>query len=652
MQFSQITIENLFTYYGKTVFDFRNSEQPITLIIGENGFGKTSFINSIKIALHGITKDLLSIGELVLTKQDYILGNSEKNFSGLINRLSKKDGNNTATITLKIEDGDIFYLQRTFKALKNNYSESLVIYDGDMNKIMEEDEAQDFINSKISPTLAKFFFFDGEKIQTIADFTKHEFRQMLEDVLELDIYDQIIEDSEKVIRKIKKESLDTKSQEELTNKEEVLLKIQKDILTIKLELDDHTSSLKNTLSLQKDLDNKLSKLKGQYKEPLEDAKNRLSVEEGKLIEYQQKFKELCLYSLPLFFNKNLSKKVKIDIEDNYTGKISILQNIINIKKDEFLSLINSSDKEYIEKVFDKVFVNDAEKQSVQFADSTKIETQYKNIQKIKLKELLSNISKLKDEIKEIKNEILDLEYKKEKDQKEYELDFKKSKELAELVGVEKTKVEDLENTLNISIDQEKELKKELSKISIQDHKNEMAIKKIKTLESMILISSKMKDKIKEDKRELLETSINTKFKLLKKEGYEADFIKVDNNFNINIYDKDMYAMDILSSSSGQKQIIATALIWGISEYISEDIPMIIDTPLGRLDDKNQSLILTEFYPNASSQVLILPTPSELRNEGFDILETQISQIFTLKNAGSATNKNETIINDFFESRKK
>ena len=89
MQFSQIKIDNLFTYYNQTTFDFNDSSQPIALIIGENGFGKTSFINSIKIALHGITKDLLSIGDLVLSKQDYILGNRDKNFSGIINRVSK-----------------------------------------------------------------------------------------------------------------------------------------------------------------------------------------------------------------------------------------------------------------------------------------------------------------------------------------------------------------------------------------------------------------------------------------------------------------------------------------------------------------------------------------------------------------------------------
>lgn len=89
---------------------------------------------------------------------------------------------------------------------------------------------------------------------------------------------------------------------------------------------------------------------------------------------------------------------------------------------------------------------------------------------------------------------------------------------------------------------------------------------------------------------------------------------------------------------------------GISEYISEEIPMIIDTPLGRLDEKNQSLILNQFYPNASSQVLILPTPSELKHEAFKNLENDISQIFVLSNKGSATTIEEQNKKDFFRNR--
>jgi len=57
--------------------------------------------------------------------------------------------------------------------------------------------------------------------------------------------------------------------------------------------------------------------------------------------------------------------------------------------------------------------------------------------------------------------------------------------------------------------------------------------------------------------------------------------------------------------------------------------MIIDTPLGRLDIENQKLILKEFYPNASKQVIILPTPSELRAEEFKLLNNYISDRFCL-----------------------
>ena len=44
MKFKSITINNLFSYYEKIKFDFNNSSQPISLIIGENGFGKSGLM--------------------------------------------------------------------------------------------------------------------------------------------------------------------------------------------------------------------------------------------------------------------------------------------------------------------------------------------------------------------------------------------------------------------------------------------------------------------------------------------------------------------------------------------------------------------------------------------------------------------------------
>jgi len=651
MKFNSVTIENLFSYKGQIKFDFNDSDKPISLIIGENGFGKTSFINSIKIALHGITKDLLSIGELVLTKQDYILGSKDKNFSGILNRIAKQDGKNKASIIIEINDGESFYIHREYSLKANGYNESLTIYDKENNLLYSDIEAQDFINYKISPTLAKFFFFDGEKIQTIADFSKDEFRQMLEDVLELDIYDQLIYDSKNVIKKINKNELDFELQKIVTQKENELVEIQNDLLSANLKHEEKSLKLKELQHDLNELERKLSRLKSKYKKPLEEEREKLQTYVEERDFNLTKFTELSYIQLPLLLNKKLNQRLKDDIEYNYKGNITISKDIIAIKKEEFLKQIKTSEKENIEKVFDKVFSSDNNSQSVLFADSIKIESQFNSLnQDINLKDLLKKLTTLKKQIKDSEDEIYSLELKIQEDKIEYEKDFHQVKVIAENIGIKKSEIENIELHISNLKNTHRDIEKEISRTSIKEHKNSLAKLKIKSLKSVIEVATQMKTKIKEDKKEILETSINIKFNLLKKEGYEADCIKLDSDFNINVFDKDMNPMDILSSSSGQKQIIATALIWGISEYISEEIPMIIDTPLGRLDEKNQSLILNQFYPNASSQVLILPTPSELRNEGFKNLKDNVSQVFTLSNKGSATTIQEQNKSEFFDSR--
>jgi len=651
MRFNGITIKDLFSYQGEVTFDFNDSNNPISLIIGENGFGKTSFINSVKIALHGVTKDLISMGELVLSKQDYIVGNRNKNFSGVLNRVSKLNGANKASVKIKVDDsGESFYIYREYIVGNNTYNENLSVYDEDDNLIYSDIEAQDFINYKISPTLAKFFFFDGEKIQTIADFSKDEFRQMLEDVLELDIYDQLITDSTSVIKKINKSELDAKLQEYVSQKEKELEEIDLKLGTLSNELEEERLELNQLLTDQKDLDRALSKLKSKHKKPLETAKAELLKYEEEKEEYQRKFKEISYMQLPLLLNKKLKQSVEKDIETNYKGNVTISQNIINLKKKEFLSHIGTEQKESIESIFDKVFNSDENRQSVVFADPEKIEHQYNTFKDVDFPELVNNLIYTKDKIVQTQNEIYHLEQSHQNDQKEYQKEFERVKVLAESIGQRKAKVEALESQIDTLEYEKREVEKEIGRSTIKEYKNSLAKLKVKSLESTIEVAKQMKIKIKEDKKEILESSINVKFNLLKKDGYEADSIQLDNDFNINVYDKDMNPMDILSSSSGQKQIIATALIWGISEYISEDIPMIIDTPLGRLDEKNQSLILNQFYPNASKQVLILPTPSELRHEGFKELQGEISQIFTLANKGSATTMQEKNIAEFFDGR--
>ncbi len=650
MKFKSIAIENLFSYHGKIEFKFSNDKQPITLIIGENGFGKTSFINSIKLALHGISKDLLQIGAQSLTKSEFILGSSDKNFSGILNRNAKQSGVNIAKVTVEIDEGDLFRVERTFTFEAKGYTETLTLLDEDGTTFAQDSEAQDIINSKLSPTMAKFFFFDGEKVQTIADFSHEEFTKMLEDVLELDIYDQMIKDSESIIRKINKNELNADLQKEVEEKYIKLIALEAEIKETKEKLSDEQKTILKELNTSlKRIESKLGKLQSKFSDSIATAKakqNELSEEKTNLTGL---LKQASFIQLPLLLNKKLAKKVSKDINENYRGKIQIDTELLAQKKADLLALL-AEDNSLVATAFDKVFTAASENQSVSFANPYRIEKQYDSLPSINLSELLKKLSKNRLVLIEVKKELSSLETQRESELKDAEADRVQERELLKNIGHQEAICEALEAKIVELTAEYKTLNSEYAKLTIVEHKHELTQKKIEALHGVINVSRQMKSKIKKDKRLSLEKMINEKFSQLKKEGYEADSIKLDENFNINIYDKKNRAMDILSSSSGQKQIIATALIWGISEYIPEEIPMIIDTPLGRLDEKNQTRILNDFYPNASSQVIILPTPSELRHEGFRELKEYVEQVYELNNTGSATTVEEVAIDTLIRSK--
>lgn len=650
MRFKSIAIENLFSYHGKISFDFNNDKQPITLIIGENGFGKTSFINSIKLALHGISKDLLQIGAQSLTKSEFVQGSKDKNFSGMLNRNAKATGHTTAKVIIEIDDGDIFIVERAFKIDEKGYTETLFLRDEDGSIFAQDSEAQDIINSKLSPTMAQFFFFDGEKVQTIADFSHEEFTKMLEDVLELDIYDQIIKDSESIIRKITKNELDSNLQEEVEAKFTELTDLSQEIEEKKEKLKyEQKTVLRELNTALKQVESKLGKLKSKFTHAIANAKEqhtKLLAEKKDLTDI---LKQATFVQLPLLLNQTLAQKVSHDIDKNYRGKIQIDTDLLAQKKSALLALLGSEDTK-VSAAFDKVFSAASENQSVLFADPYRIEKQYDSLSQIELSKRLKSLSDNRLSIIAINQELYSLEAQQTSELKDAESDRIKERELLKNIGHQEAICEALEIQIIELTEAHKTLKSDYDRLTIVEHQLELTQKKIGTLHSVINVARQMKSKIKKDKRLSLEKTINEKFSKLRKDGYEADHIRLDEDFNINIYDKDNRAMDILSSSSGQKQIIATALIWGISEYIPEEIPMVIDTPLGRLDENNQTRILNEFYPNASNQVIILPTPSELRHEGFQRLKEHIEQVYILSNAGSATTIKECTIENVILSK--
>ncbi|SFP89413.1 DNA sulfur modification protein DndD [Geodermatophilus dictyosporus] len=89
---------------------------------------------------------------------------------------------------------------------------------------------------------------------------------------------------------------------------------------------------------------------------------------------------------------------------------------------------------------------------------------------------------------------------------------------------------------------------------------------------------------------------------------------------------DAAGKDILPSklSAGERQMIAVSLLWGLAKAAGRPLPVVIDTPLGRLDRSHRRTFVDNYLPNASHQVIVLSTDAEVDEEAIRRLGSSVS----------------------------
>ena len=67
-----------------------------------------------------------------------------------------------------------------------------------------------------------------------------------------------------------------------------------------------------------------------------------------------------------------------------------------------------------------------------------------------------------------------------------------------------------------------------------------------------------------------------------------------------------------------------SLLWGLAQTSELKLPIIIDTPLSRLDSTHRDNIVNNYFPNAGEQVVILSTDTEIDNNYYRSLKPRLS----------------------------
>ena len=84
-------------------------------------------------------------------------------------------------------------------------------------------------------------------------------------------------------------------------------------------------------------------------------------------------------------------------------------------------------------------------------------------------------------------------------------------------------------------------------------------------------------------------------------------------------------IELIDLSAGERQILAISILWSLSELSKTNIPVIIDTPLGRLDSKHRNQLITKYFPEAGPQTIILSTDEEIVGDYYKTFKPYIGK---------------------------
>jgi DNA sulfur modification protein DndD len=82
-------------------------------------------------------------------------------------------------------------------------------------------------------------------------------------------------------------------------------------------------------------------------------------------------------------------------------------------------------------------------------------------------------------------------------------------------------------------------------------------------------------------------------------------------------------------SAGERQLLATAILWGLARASGRPVPVIIDTPLARLDSRHRHFLVERYFPSVSHQVILLSTDEEISSRYHAALKPFLSRTYHL-----------------------
>lgn len=638
MKFNYLTIENYKSFQFPTKLEFPQSEtgKSIFLVGGMNGAGKTSIMEAVNICLYGERADVIykSINHKELTK-----GNAFVSFE------LEFETDNAETVLVKRS----WSANACEKPLAKDLVEKLtVVKDGRRVTVQNKEMWQDYINNTIPKSITQFFFFDGEKIQEIAadDHSEVRLKDSLEAALGIQYISRLAEDvvylkheERKGFVEISDEDINfkeselKKEQRKLKSKQDDLVDLQQQLDDFKKQKEDAQNRFRNIFSIDPE-SSEVIKQK-------EKKRIQLSTQSGQL---DAQIKQLTEQFLPWAMAGKLFEPLKQQIEKEHhaqRGKF-FAENAPELTRQIVYTIDNprpitgnpltDSQKSEIEKRLLALFSGTGTEEVVKILnlserDAAKVLNKMEEIEQsdvLQLHDLIAQKQEVDEEIHSIQSSL----QSRGNTQSERELfdSLQETMESCQIqIGRISVSINNLQDEIHLVEGRIKDIEMELNKLYDRHNTSREKIRFIEECDAIANMLNAYIVKLRKNKIQLLRDKTFEMFVRLSSKSDLVKSIDIDEKtYEMTIKDKNGNIIRKSGLSAGEKEVFAISLLWGLAQTSQLNLPIIIDTPLSRLDSIHRDNIVRQYFPNAAEQVIILSTDTEVDSNYFKNLEPHLS----------------------------
>ncbi|XXM71413.1 DNA sulfur modification protein DndD [Lysinibacillus sphaericus] len=644
MKFRKFIVDNYksFQFPTEILLPDGDNGKSIFLIGGMNGAGKTAIMEGINYCLYGgKVEDIYKS----INRKSLALGNASVSFE----------------VEIEMDDASPLIIKRSWSAgvidspkAKDLEERLVVIRDGKRVSVQNKQMWQDFIRATIPPGITQFFFFDGEKIQEIAadDHSEIRLKSSLEAALGIEYINKLSSDLLYIKQEEKKGFIEI-SDEDLEFKESEL-KLQKSKLE---KLNKHRYEIKEDLKAFKDQKEEATKrfqahfnVVPETRDAIRETEKRRIQTANRLGQVENEIRILCEKYLPYSLLGGLFEGIKqqIEKERESTHEEAIKQNAAELAKRIVRAV------EDPEPIF---------KENLSFEKMSELEKRiYKLLSEgdsvnsaIKILNLSDrDEARLLQRIEEIENSDIFLLQPLLEEKKELGIDLDKIESTLESgtttdsereifeqlqseiegcttqIGRKTEQLRILEEDILIYEKRIREIEIEIEKLYEKHNVSKVKANFIEECDTIAALLNQFIIRMRKNKVYLLQEKTYEMYKLLSsKSGLIKDIAINDKTYEIQILDKNGQEIKKSGLSAGEKEVFALALLWGLAQTSELKLPIIIDTPLSRLDSIHRDNIISNYFPNAGEQVIILSTDTEIDNNYFKNLQSHLSGAVSL-----------------------